>query len=115
MVWQLLGVIETLPEIFTELGISYFLFRWLRGEHTEGDKKAAKVPKLSKNEVLMVNTGSLSTGGRVSALKADLGKIVLTSSVCMEVEEKKITLSQRVGINCLGLNKKRGDNQADNR
>ena len=78
------------------LEISYFLFRWLLGGHTEGDKKAAKVQKLSKNEVLMVNTRSLSTGGRISAVKADLGKIVLTNSVCMEVEEKKITLSQRV-------------------
>ena len=55
--------------------------------------------KLSKNEVLMVNTRSLSTGGRISAVKADLGKIVLTNSVCMEVEEKKITLSQRVEKN----------------
>ena len=59
MVWQLLGVIETLPEIFTELEISYFLLRRLLGVRTEGDKKAAKVQKLSKNEELMVNIGSL--------------------------------------------------------
>ena len=95
MVWQLLGVIETLPEIFTELEIFYFLFRWLLGGRTEGGKKAAKVPKPSKNEVLMVNIGSLSTGGRVSAVKADLGKIVLTNPVCTEVGEK-IALSRRV-------------------
>ena len=61
MVWTLLGVIETLPESFTELEISYFLLRRLLGVRTEGDKKAAKVQKLSKNEVLMVNIGSLST------------------------------------------------------
>ena len=115
MVWQLLGVIETLPESFTELEISYFLFRWLLGGRTEGDKKAAKVPKLSKNEVLMVNTGSLSTGGRVSALKADLGKIVLTNSVCLEVEEKNIGLRHRVEKHCLGSNKKRSGNQANDR
>nr|DBA34157.1 TPA: hypothetical protein GDO54_001747 [Pyxicephalus adspersus] len=53
------------------------------------------VQKLSKNEVLMVNIGSLSTGGRVSAVKADLGKIVLTNPVCTEVGEK-IALSRRV-------------------
>ncbi|CAO2623744.1 Eukaryotic translation initiation factor 2 subunit 3 (Fragments) [Lemmus lemmus] len=46
-------------------------------------------------EVLMVNIGSLSTGGRVSAVKADLGKIVLTNPVCTEVGEK-IALSRRV-------------------
>ena len=115
MVWQLLGVIETLPEIFTELEIFYFLFRWLLGGRTEGGKKAAKVPKPSKNEVLMVNRGSLSTGGGISAVKADLGKIVLTNSVCLEVEEKNIALSQRVEKHCLGSNKKRSDNQANDR
>ncbi|MXQ91411.1 hypothetical protein E5288_WYG004684 [Bos mutus] len=89
--------------------------RWLLGGRTEGDKKAAKVPKPSKNEVLMVNTGSLSTGGGISAVKADLGKIVLTNSVCLEVEEKNIGLSQRVEKHCLGSNKKRSGNQANDR
>lgn len=56
---------------------------------------APQVQKLSKNEVLMVNIGSLSTGGRVSAVKADLAKIVLTNPVCTEVGEK-IALSRRV-------------------
>lgn len=95
MVGQVLGAVGALPEIFTELEISYFLLKRLLGVRTEGDKKAAKVQKLSKNEVLMVNIGSLSTGGRVSAVKADLGKIVLTNPVCTEVGEK-IALSRRV-------------------
>ncbi|KAB0350893.1 hypothetical protein FD754_015750, partial [Muntiacus muntjak] len=73
MVGQVLGAVGALPEIFTELEISYFLLRRLLGVRTEGDKKTAKVQKLSKNEVLMVNIGSLSTEGR-----------------------KKIALSQRV-------------------
>nr|KAF6398592.1 eukaryotic translation initiation factor 2 subunit gamma B [Molossus molossus] len=95
MVGQVVGAVGTLPEIFTELEISYFLLRRLLGVRTEGDKKAAKVQKLCKNEVLMMNVGSLSTGGRVSAVKADLGKIVLTNPVCTEVGEK-IALSRRV-------------------
>uniref|UniRef100_A0A8C5P321 protein-synthesizing GTPase n=1 Tax=Jaculus jaculus TaxID=51337 RepID=A0A8C5P321_JACJA len=95
MVGPVLGAVGALPEILTELGISCFLLRRLLGVCTEGDRKAAKVQKLSKNEVLMVNIGSLSTGGRVSAVKADLGKIVLTNPVCTEVGEK-IALSQRV-------------------
>ncbi|CAG2058892.1 unnamed protein product [Timema podura] len=61
----------------------------------EGDKKGAKVQKLSKNEVLLVNIGSLSTGGRVLATKADLAKISLTNPVCTEIGEK-IALSRRV-------------------
>ena len=45
--------------------------------------------------MLMVNIGSLSTGGRVLAVKADLAKIVLTQPVCTEIGEK-IALSRRV-------------------
>ena len=40
---QVLGAADALPEIYTELEISYFLLRRLLGVRTEGDKKAAKV------------------------------------------------------------------------
>nr|CAB3241605.1 eukaryotic translation initiation factor 2 subunit 3 [Phallusia mammillata] len=95
MVGHVLGEVGSLPDIFTEIEISYFLLRRLLGVKTEGDKKGARVQKLSKNEVLMVNIGSLSTGGRVLAIKADLAKVMLTSPVCTEVGEK-IALSRRV-------------------
>merc|ERR1712122_245724 len=52
MVGQVLGAVGALPDIFTELEISYFLLRRLLGVKTEGDKKGAKVQKLSKNEML---------------------------------------------------------------
>ena len=87
------------------------ILRRLLGVRTEGDKKGAKVQKLAKNEVnthqhcsflaslscqvLMVNIGSLSTGGRVIAVKADLAKIALTTPVCTEVLEK-IALSRMI-------------------
>jgi len=45
--------------------------------------------------VLLLNIGSLSTGGRVLATKADLAKISLTTPVCTEIGEK-ISLSRRV-------------------
>ena len=77
MVGQVLGAVGHLPSIYTELEVSYYLLRRLLGVRTEGDKKGAKVQKLAKNEVLMVNIGSLSTGGRVIAVKADLAKIGL--------------------------------------
>merc|ERR1712045_734889 len=95
MVGHMLGEVGSLPDIFTEIEISYFLLRRLLGVKTEGDKKGAKVQKLQKNEVLMVNIGSLSTGGRVLAVKADLAKIGLTTPVCTSVGEK-IALSRRV-------------------
>ena len=94
MVGQVLGAVGHLPNIYTELEISFYLLRRLLGVRTEGDKKGAKVQKLTKGEVLMVNIGSLSTGGRVIAVKADLAKIGLTTPVCTEVGEK-IALSRR--------------------
>ena len=49
---QVLGAVGTLPEIYTELEISYFLLRRLLGVRTEGDKKGAKV---SNSDVHLVN------------------------------------------------------------
>ncbi|UYV67334.1 eif2s3 [Cordylochernes scorpioides] len=92
---QVLGAVGTLPDIYVEIEISYFLLRRLLGVKTEGDKKGAKVQKLTKNEVLMVNIGTLSTGGRVIAVKADLAKLCLTNPVCTQIGEK-IALSRRV-------------------
>jgi len=71
------------------------LLRRLLGVRTEGGKKAAKVAKLAKGEVLMVNIGSLSTGGRVTAVKDDAAKISLTDPICTEPNEK-IALSRRI-------------------
>jgi len=95
LVGQVLGEKGKLPEIYSDLEINYFLLRRLLGVKTEGDKKAGKVEKLSKGEILMVNVGSTSTGGNVRAVKADLAKIELTVPVCTQVGEK-IALSRRV-------------------
>uniref|UniRef100_A0A915E6F3 protein-synthesizing GTPase n=1 Tax=Ditylenchus dipsaci TaxID=166011 RepID=A0A915E6F3_9BILA len=95
LVGHILGAVGTLPDIFTEIEIMYFLLRRLLGVRTEGGKKAAKVSKLVRGEVLMVNIGSLSTGGRVIAVKEDAAKIALTDPICTEVNEK-IALSRRI-------------------
>jgi translation initiation factor 2 subunit 3 len=76
------------------LEISLFLLRRLLGVKTE-DKKQTKVSKLVKNELLLINIGSTSTGGRVLSVKADLAKIQLTSPACTEVGEK-VSLSRRI-------------------
>nr|CAG29670.1 translation initiation factor 2 gamma subunit [Forficula auricularia] len=95
LVGQVLGAVGALPEMYIELEVSYYLLKRLLGVRMEGDKKGAKVQKLTRNEVLLVNIGSLSTGGRVLATKADLAKISLTNPVCTEIDEK-IALSRRV-------------------
>jgi len=94
LVGQVLGEVGKLPDIFTELEINFFLLRRLLGVKTEGEKQS-RVQKLAKGEVLMVNIGSTSTGGRVLAIKSDLAKIVLIQPVCTQ-EGEKIALSRRV-------------------
>jgi translation initiation factor 2 subunit 3 len=66
LVGQVLGEVGKLPEIFTELEISFFLLRRLLGVKMEGDKKKqGKIKKLASGEILMVNIGSTSTGARI--------------------------------------------------
>ena len=69
LVGHVLGLKGHLPEVFTEVEISFYLLRRLLGVKTTEGGKAAKVSKLSKSEVLLVNIGSTSTGGTVLAMK----------------------------------------------
>jgi len=99
LVGQVLGEVGKLPEIFTELEISFFLLRRLLGVKTEGDKKKlGKVKKLTQGEILMVNIGSTTSGARILKVKGDLAKVVLTSPVCSS-EGEKLALSRRVDKN----------------
>lgn len=98
LVGQVLGSVGSLPPVYVELEITFHLLRRLLGVKTDGERRGAKVSILQKNEVLMVNIGSLSTGGRVVATKETkdkLAKIMLTQPVCTGVGEK-IALSRRV-------------------
>ncbi|POW05607.1 hypothetical protein PSTT_09544, partial [Puccinia striiformis] len=88
LVGQVLGAVGKLPKIFTEIEINYFLLRRLLGVKTD-DKKQ------TKGEILMVNIGSTSTGGRVMSVKADLAKVLLNQPACTEVGEK-VALSRRI-------------------
>jgi len=95
LVGQVLGVKGKLPDVFIEVEISFYLLRRLLGVKTQEGSKQAKVQKLQKQEILMVNIGSTATGGKVLAVKADLAKILLTQPVCT-TEGEKIALSRRV-------------------
>lgn len=94
LVGQVLGRKGRLPDIYTELEIQHFLLRRLLGVKTDPEK-TNKVTKLEKNEILMVNIGSTSTGGRVLSVKKDMAKIVLNMPACTEIGEK-IALSRRI-------------------
>eukprot|EP00172_Hildenbrandia_rubra_P003361 Plantae.Rhodophyta-Hildenbrandia_rubra.ctg5271.p1 GENE.Plantae.Rhodophyta-Hildenbrandia_rubra.ctg5271~~Plantae.Rhodophyta-Hildenbrandia_rubra.ctg5271.p1 ORF type:complete len:463 (+),score=79.52 Plantae.Rhodophyta-Hildenbrandia_rubra.ctg5271:80-1468(+) len=95
LVGQVLGSESALPDVFSELEVNFYLLRRLLGMKTEGQRKQSKVQKLTKGEILMVNIGSTSTGGRVLAVKGDLAKFGLQKPVCTSKGEK-IALSRRV-------------------
>jgi len=94
LVGFVLGLKGRLPDIYTEIEVNYYLLRRLLGVKT-ADGKQAKVAKLTKNEVLMVNIGSTATGAKVIAVKQDAAKLVLTSPACTNVGEK-VALSRRI-------------------
>ncbi|KAK6531989.1 eukaryotic translation initiation factor 2 subunit gamma [Orbilia ellipsospora] len=94
LVGFVLGLRGQLPNIYTELEVNYFLLRRLLGVKT-ADGKQAKVTKLVKGEVLMVNIGSTATGAKVMNVKADAAKLVLTGPACTQ-DGEKIALSRRI-------------------
>ena len=64
MVGQVLGAVGSLPDIYTELTIAFFLLRRLLGVKTEGDKRGAKVSRFyyfSLIGLLNVNKLTLSS------------------------------------------------------
>ncbi|KAG8483257.1 hypothetical protein CXB51_022254 [Gossypium anomalum] len=100
LVGQVLGEVGSLPEVYVELEVNFFLLRRLLGVRTKGSERQGKVSKLAKGEILMLNIGSMSTGARVIAVKNDLAKLQLTSPVCTSKGEK-IALSRRVEKHCV--------------
>ncbi|KAK8027122.1 translation initiation factor eIF-2 gamma chain [Apiospora marii] len=94
LVGFVLGLKGRLPAIYSEIEVNFYLLKRLLGVRT-ADGKQAKVAKLAKNEVLMVNIGSTSTGAKVAAIKQDAAKLSLTSPACTNLGEK-IALSRRI-------------------
>jgi len=95
LVGQVIGLPGQLPDVFTEIEISYeLLFRLL------GNEESSKVKKLSKGEVLMLNVGSQTVPGSVvKVLKSSSGSLVarlaLHTPVCVKLSEK-IAISRKI-------------------
>ncbi|XP_073016895.1 eukaryotic translation initiation factor 2 subunit gamma-like [Primulina eburnea] len=96
LVGQVLGEVGSLPEVYVELKVKFFLLRRLLGVRTKDTERQNKVSKLAKGEILMLNIGSMSTGARVVAVRNEkLCELELTSPVCTS-EGEKIALSRRI-------------------
>jgi translation initiation factor 2 subunit 3 len=88
---QILGHINELPSIYKNIIISFKLFPRLLGI----DYIKKKIDPLNINEILMINIGSSSTGGKIKKKKKKMIELSLTSPICCELESK-ITLSRRI-------------------
>ena len=104
LVGQVLGVKGTLPGIFVDIEVTFYLMKRLLGIKTADGEKAAKVARLAKGEILMVNIGSTSVGGRVLGISAGsagdkasegVARLALTQPVCT-LEKEKVALSRRI-------------------
>ena len=79
----MLGAVGALPDICTELEISYFLLRRLLGVRTEGDKRGAKVGR--EAVVTIWRGGGGASGG------SGWGGWRLTKA-CTDVEKRYIVI-----------------------
>lgn len=95
LVGQVLGEVGSLPEVYVELKVDFFLLRRLLGVRIKDTEEHDKVTKLARGEMLMLNIGSMSTGARVVVVTKNSTRLQLTSPMCTNVGEK-IALSRRV-------------------
>ncbi|ELP87466.1 eukaryotic translation initiation factor 2 subunit gamma, putative [Entamoeba invadens IP1] len=90
---QVAGTVGSLPPVFVELQIRFYLLTRLLGVKTsEGE---ATVKPLVVGDVLMINIGSTHTGCKVIALKDDFALITLMKPVCTTVGGK-VALSRKI-------------------
>ena len=99
LVGNIIGHPQSLPDVYDELEIEYTLLTRLVGVKSESQGND-KIQKLAKKEVLLVNVGSTSSGGRIisTVSKHSLVKIALLNPVCTAIGEK-VALSRKISKN----------------
>ena len=101
LVGQIIGHPGKMPEVITELEVSYYLLKRLLGvkaKNTTEGADATKVSGLKPEEKLMINVGSQSLGGTVINVKRATVRIEFAKPVCANKGDK-IALSRRVENN----------------
>jgi translation initiation factor 2 subunit 3 len=91
LIGQILGYRNLLPDIFIYIIIKYRLFKRLIGI---SDKNFSILP-LVLNEILMVNVGNSSSGGKILQKKKNLIYLSLTIPICCQ-KSSKVTISRRI-------------------
>ena len=101
LVGQIIGHPGHMPDVLSEIDVSYYLLRRLLGVKQgtkDGQKINTKVSTLKQDELLMVNVGSLSLAGKVINVKKESVRIEFTRPCCANIGDK-IALSRRVDNN----------------
>jgi translation initiation factor 2 subunit 3 len=104
LVGQIIGHPDKMPEVLSEIDVTYNLLKRLLGvkaqdkNAAEGEKRTTKVSSLKAAEVLMINVGSQSLAGKVITVKKDTVRIEFTKPVCANIGDK-IAMSRRVDNN----------------
>ena len=88
---QVLGHFNKLPEIYNNIFVSFKLLKRLIGQV----ETSVSFTEFSKNEILMLNICSSSTGGKIIRKKNNLVEFQLTTPICCEFGDK-VTLSKRI-------------------
>jgi len=82
LVGQIIGHPDKMPEVLSEIDVTYFLLKRLLGvknqeKVVDGEKKVTnnKIKSLQPAELLMINVGSQSLAGKVISVKKDTVRI----------------------------------------
>lgn len=96
LVGNLMGHRGQLPDVYLELDIKFVLFTRLLG--VKMDNQAENVVRgISKQEILLINVGTTSTGCKVLNIKTseNVIKVELNKGVCTSIGDK-VALSRRI-------------------
>jgi len=97
LVGQIIGHPGKMPDVVLEIEATFYLLRRLLGVRSDAGTRQ-KVSRLQVEEVLMINIGSTSLGGKVLTVTGDKVRIQFLNPVCAN-EGEKIAMSRRIDRN----------------
>ncbi|KEG09485.1 eukaryotic translation initiation factor 2 gamma [Trypanosoma grayi] len=100
MVGHMIGDEGSLPQVYAEIEVQYFLFSEMVGRSKQRDRNAKRVQKLNLQETLQINVGTLTAGATVVNItkNPDIAKLTLVTPVCCTMGEQ-VAISRLVEKN----------------
>lgn len=95
LVGNLMGHKGQLPDVYLELDIQFVLFSRLLGVRMDNGENIVR--SITKNEILLINVGTTSTGCKVLGINSTTNviKVELNKGVCTSLGDK-VALSRRI-------------------